>query len=319
MARDAMAQSSGNDVKSKSNGQANGKANGHANGNANGSANGSANTKSSKPRIVDGWLVGGDPKIDADPHFDFGGTIGVSLMMLGFPLLMWYMWVGAHYYDGKFPTRSSSDESYLDFVKHLFQLAYVGAFPHRKAWAIYWVFGTAQCAFYYFMPGVYVKGKALLHNDNKPLMYYCSGVWSFYTTIVAAVALHVTGTFKLYTLIDEFGPIMSVAILSGFIVSIIAYFSAIARGQEHRMTGYPIYDFFMGAELNPRLFEWIDMKMFFEVRLPWYILFLVSLGGAARQYETYGYVTPEMSFLLMAHFLYANACCKGEELIPVSW
>ncbi|KAH0139376.1 Delta(24(24(1)))-sterol reductase like protein, partial [Aureobasidium melanogenum] len=123
----------------------------------------------------------------------------------------------------------------------------------------------------------------------------------------------------LYTLIDEFGPLMSVAILSGFIVSVIAYVSALMRGAQHRMTGHHIYDFFMGAELNPRLFGWLDFKMFFEVRLPWFILFLVTLGGCARQYEQYGYVTGEMAFLLMAHFLYANACCKGEEMIPITW
>ena len=59
--------------------------------------------------------------------------------------------------------------------------------------------------------------------------------------------------------------------------------------------------------------------MFFEVRLPWFILFFVSLGAAARQYEQYGYVSGEVGFLLMAHWLYANACCKGEEMIVTTW
>jgi len=85
------------------------------------------------------------------------------------------------------------------------------------------------------------------------------------------------------------------------------------------MSGYFLYDFFMGAELNPRLFYWLDFKMFFEVRLPWFILFFTTLGACARQYEQYGYVSGELCFLLMAHFLYANACAKGEELIPPTW
>ncbi|KAH9829515.1 sterol reductase/lamin B receptor [Teratosphaeria destructans] len=75
----------------------------------------------------------------------------------------------------------------------------------------------------------------------------------------------------------------------------------------------------MGAELNPRLFGWLDFKMFYEVRVPWFILFLTTASAAARQYEQYGYVTGEVLFLLMAHFLYANACCKGEEMIPPTW
>ena len=67
------------------------------------------------------------------------------------------------------------------------------------------------------------------------------------------------------------------------------------------------------------MFGWLDFKMFFEVRLPWFMLYLISLSAAARQYEIYGYVSGEVAFLLMAHFLYANACGKGEEMIPTTW
>ena len=85
------------------------------------------------------------------------------------------------------------------------------------------------------------------------------------------------------------------------------------------MTGYPIYDFFLGAELNPRMFGILDFKMFFMVRIPWFILFGLSCATAARQYERYGYVSAEALFLVVAHYLYANACAKGEQLIISSW
>ncbi|SMR61929.1 unnamed protein product [Zymoseptoria tritici ST99CH_1E4] len=276
-----------------------------------------ANKKLKEGKIIDGWRVGSDPKIDADPHFDFGGTWGVSAMMIGFPTLMWYMWVGATYYDGKFPSEPSM--TWTQFGKHLVHLAYTGAFPHAKAWAIYWTFFIFEGILYLVMPGVYSTGKPLHHEGGKQLRYYCSGVASFYFSIFVAGILHFTGLFPLYTLIDEFGPIMSVAIISGFLVAIVAYVSAILRGAQHRMTGYPIYDFFMGAELNPRMFDWLDFKMFFEVRLPWYILFFTTLSACARQYELYGYVSGEVGFLLMAHWLYANACSKGEEMIVTTW
>lgn len=259
-----------------------------------------------------------NPKVDEQPRYEFGGSWGVSAMMILFPVLMWYMWIGATYYDGKLPTRETG-QSYGDFFKHLGNLVYTGAFPHARAWTIYWTFFIVQGAMYCLMPGIWTKGKPLAHLGGKQLDYYCSAVASWYATIIGAFVLHFTGTFKLYTIIDEFGPIMSVAIISGFIVSIVAYFSALHRGAEHRMTGSPIYDFFMGAELNPRMFGILDFKMFFEVRLPWFILFLLSLGTAARQYETLGYVSGEVGFVLLAHFLYANACAKGEELIVPTW
>ena len=289
--------------------------NGESNGIPNGAANGK--TKEGK-RLIDGWAPGLDPKIDHDPHFDFGGSWGVSLMMVGFPLLMWYMWIGATYFDGHAPLPENG-ESIVSFVKRLAGLAYEGAYPTKKAWAMYWTFFVTEGLFYLYMPGVYKKGKPLPHEGGKQLDYYCSGIWSFYATCGILGVLHLTGIFKLQTIMDEFGPLMSVSIFSGFIMSFYFYFSALLSGRQHRMTGYPIYDFFMGAELNPRLFGWLDFKMFFEVRIPWYILFLVTASGAARQYEEYGYVSAEFGLLLYAHWLYANACCKGEEIIPPCW
>ncbi|KAG8168456.1 hypothetical protein KVR01_001205 [Diaporthe batatas] len=295
----------------------NGKVNGKANG-ANGHADGANGKVVAEDKVVDGWKPGMDPKIDYSGTLEFGGSLGVSAMMIGFPLLMWYMWIGATYYDGKFPTRAEG-QGWADFFSHLGHLVYTGAYPHARAWATYWIFGAFEVVLYFVAPGVYAYGKPLPHEGGKQLKYYCSGFVSLYITLAVAAVLHVTGTYRLSAIIDEFGPLLSVSILSGYLVAIVAYVSAIARGAQHRMTGYPIYDFFMGAELNPRMFGILDFKMFFEVRLPWYILLLLSVSNAVRQYERYGYVSGEVMFLVMAHWLYANACSKGEELIVTTW
>jgi len=257
-------------------------------------------------------------KIEYTDHFEFGGSWGVLSMMIGFPLLMYYMWIGATYYDGHLPLPADG-QNLQEFFSHLAWLVYDGAFPSLKAWTIYWTFFLFEALCYMFLPGLTVVGRPLDHEGGRQLTYHCSALSSFYTTIVLAVGLHVSGVFKLYTVIDEFGPLMSVAIITGFLISFIAYFSALIRRAQHRITGYPIYDFFMGAELNPRMFGILDFKMFSEVRMPWYILLLITMGGAARQYEMYGFVSGEMGFLLMAHFLYANACSKGEECIIPTW
>ena len=269
-------------------------------------------------RIIDGWEQGKDPRIDYSGHFEFGGSWGVSAIMTGFPVLMYYMWIGATYYNGNFPTPSGG-ETFVDFIARMGNMVYLGAFPSPKAWAMYWIFFMFEVACYLSLPGIWLKGKPLPHLNGRRLDYYCSGIWSLWVTIAVAGVLHVTGIFKLYKIIDEFGPLLSVAILSGFLVSFIAYFSALRRGAQHRMSGYPIYDFFMGAELNPRMFGILDFKMFFEVRLPWYILLLISLATAARQYEQFGFVSGEVGFIVLAHFLYANACGKAEECIVTTW
>ncbi|KAL8726641.1 MAG: hypothetical protein Q9166_006600 [cf. Caloplaca sp. 2 TL-2023] len=259
-----------------------------------------------------------DPADGSNDFLEFGGSLGVSVMMITFPLLMYYLWIGSTFYDGHLPW-PAKDQTMTGFVRQLGSLAYEGAFPNLKAWTMYWGFMIFEAACYLYLPGITVHGKQLPHEGGRRLEYYCSGMWSFYTTIIVAAALHLSGVFKLYTILDEFGPIMSVAIISGFGVSLIAYFSALYRGATIRMTGQPIYDFFMGAELNPRIFGLLDLKMFSEVRLPWYLLFLISCAAAARQYDQFGYITGEIAFLVMAHFLYANACAKGEECITTTW
>ncbi|KAI4119645.1 MAG: hypothetical protein LQ345_000443 [Seirophora villosa] len=259
-----------------------------------------------------------DPAAGLTDDIEFGGSMGVGAMMVTFPLLMYYLWIGATYYDGHLPW-PASHQDFPEFFKQLGNLAYEGAFPNTKAWAVYWGFLMFEAACYLFLPGITVQGKSLPHEGDRRLDYYCSGLWSFYMTIAAAAALHLSDVFPLYTILDEFGPLMSVAIISAFAISFIAYFSALYRGAQIRMTGRPIYDFFMGAELNPRIFGQLDLKMFSEVRMPWYLLFLISAAAATRQYEQFGYVSAEVGFLMMAHFLYANACAKGEECITTSW
>lgn len=275
-------------------------------------------SKASTPKIVDGWAPGLDHRIDYSGEYEFFGPSFVGLMMIGFPVLMWYMWVGMEYYDGKLPW-PTPDQTLGEFAHHLFNLVYTGAFPHAKAWTIYWVFFVGEGILYCVMPGVWGYGKPLAFKNGEQLKYYCSAYWSFYTTIAITAALHFSGVFPLYTILDEFGPLLSVSIFSGWLVAIVAYVSAIARGAQHRMSGNIIYDFFMGAELNPRMFGILDFKMFFEVRIPWFMLFLLSCAAAARQWDRYGYVSGEVGFLVMAHFLYANATSKGEELIITTW
>ena len=74
----------------------------------------------------------------------------------------------------------------------------------------------------------------------------------------------------------------------------------------------------MGASLNPRFFK-VDLKMFSEIRVPWIILFYISLSCLVRDYQVTKSINPNLFFMTLAHFLYVNACMKGEECIPTTW
>jgi len=122
-------------------------------------------------------------------------------------------------------------------------------------------------------------------------MYNCNALLCLWTTIFTAAGLHLSGVFRLTEIIDNFGHIMSVAMIYGFAVSFGMYFHAVATGTQMRMSGSFIYDVFMGASLNPRIGS-VDLKMWAEVRIPWVIVFFLAVSGACKQYDTLGYVTP---------------------------
>jgi delta24(24(1))-sterol reductase len=93
----------------------------------------SSKTTTKSPRYTDG---------ESD-EFEFGGSFGAASLMIGFPLLMWYMWIGATYYDGQFPM-PKADQTWKSFVVDMASLIYQGAYPTPKAWATYWVFFTLE-------------------------------------------------------------------------------------------------------------------------------------------------------------------------------
>lgn len=78
---------------------------------------------------------------------------------------------------------------------------------------------------------------------------HCNALSCFYTTIASGVALHFTGLFRISSIIDRFGELMSVAMIVGFALSIAVYVGAVCfhwGGKPIRMSGNVIYDFFMG-------------------------------------------------------------------------
>ncbi len=187
----------------------------------------------------------------------------------------------------------------------------------------------------FIIPGYKQEGLPVPSLGYKTLMYNCNALWCWYTTIITVSVLHYTGLFNLADIVDNFGHLLTVAMIVGFVVSFAAYFITIALGMQLRMSGNFIYDVWMGAILNPRLGS-IDLKMWLEVRIPWVLMWLMAVSGACKQYQQYGYATPvsssyllkgnsftanikNMCFMVLATGLYINACAKGEELIPQTW
>ena len=98
---------------------------------------GSSKATPERPRYTDG---------ESDES-EFGGSLGAASLMIGFPLLMWYMWIGANYYDGQFPM-PRVDQTWKNFVFDMASLVYEGAYPTPQAWTTYWIFFILEALMY---------------------------------------------------------------------------------------------------------------------------------------------------------------------------
>uniref|UniRef100_A0A6B2L5L0 Delta(24(24(1)))-sterol reductase n=1 Tax=Arcella intermedia TaxID=1963864 RepID=A0A6B2L5L0_9EUKA len=192
------------------------------------------------------------------------------------------------------------------------------AAPTPFAIAVYCGFIAFQALLAIFVPGFEVHGLPVPSEGNVSLPYRCNGVPSWYITLITLAVLHVTHIFRLDQVLEHFGSLITVAMIFSDILAVLEYVSAIMMGKAVRMTGNVIYDFFMGAWLNPR-FGKFDLKFWAETRVAWILLFVLTLSAAVTQFEKEGTVSPSMLFMVLAHFLYTNACMKGEECILTTW
>lgn len=157
---------------------------------------------------------------------------------------------------------------------------------------------------------------------GKKLPYLCNGYSCYYLCVFGLIAVHYAGLFPLTYLIDHFGECLIASMVIGDVTSIFWYVYGLLFADEYNgksaHTGIAIYDFFMGTVLYPRI-GIVDIKMVAEVRWSWLTLMMITMSCAAKQLETTGTISPQMAFMLVAHWLYSNATVKGEHCIPCTW
>ena len=248
---------------------------------------------------------------------EFGGTVGAAVIITLSHALILYLWIAWRFHDGAvFYPAEISDVG--PFFARIWGHIVANATPSLSTFAIYWTFLVVQGLMAALLPGLEIKGLPIPSRGGQRLVYRVNGVTSWWLTLASVAVLHFTGIFPLQTIYEQFGSLMIAAIITANAIAIAAYYGAKITGNAERMSGSFLYDFFMGAWLNPRIGK-LDLKMWAEVRVSWLTLFLLTASGAAHQYASHGTVSSPMIFLVVAHFLYANVCVKGEECIPTTW
>ncbi|EEQ98066.1 conserved hypothetical protein [Perkinsus marinus ATCC 50983] len=254
--------------------------------------NNNNNNKAVKPKIV-----------ATRKWFDLAGYLG--LLAFSHSIVL-YLATSIRLYRGHVfnPMRLWFDEGFtilLDDVKENFLEAAV--------W--YFAFIAFEMFLGVVLPGVVVKGLPLANGDR--LVYNCNALAAWYVTLITLAALHLTSIWSITRLTDYYYSLVLLTMLAADITSVYMWFTGWMAGLSSGEG--QVADFIMGTWLNPRLFGGrLDLKMFFEVRVSWMLLFILTLACSIKSGFSGG-----MFIILTAHFLYANSCIKGEECIPTTW
>ena len=147
-----------------------------------------------------------------------------------------------------------------------------------RAWQLLGAYALFEALLQVYLPGKPFKA-TMTANGNVPV-YKANGVQSLVVTVVAFFACWRFGLTSPKEVYDLFGEMLAgMAIFSVFFCVFLQIKGHVAPTDEDSGScGNPIYDFFIGRELNPRIGSF-DLKFFCELRpglIGWTVL---NLGG----------------------------------------
>ncbi|XP_078058916.1 delta(14)-sterol reductase TM7SF2 [Mustelus asterias] len=233
---------------------------------------------------------------------EFGGPLGALLLPVFLPCSVLYLLFACRTQDAGV----SSLPSPLPSASELWDL---DAFLLVLGW-----FGL-QAVLYMLPLGKVTQGLPL--RDGSTLSYRVNGLQAFVVTCLL-LGLGLLGGLRLSPLHDRCVQLAVAATVASFALSVFLYArslcvpeSVLAPGGN---SGNPIYDFFIGHELNPRVGNF-DLKYFCELRPGLTGWLVINLAMLMKESELHG--SPSLAMILVNSFqlLYVLDALWHEEAV----
>ncbi|KAI5952298.1 ERG24 [Candida jiufengensis] len=258
-------------------------------------------------------------------HKEFNGLSGAIGITLGLPIvLIFFAFVTNDNYSlqGINLQLAKVVDQLPSNKQEFFELCF-----NKKVWAAYmsWFWGLVLLD--RIIPGKNLDGTKL--RDGTKLNYKINGIGMSITLIVLLISrVFIVSNYNLPELqfiYDNQIPLLFTCIIFSFLLATFVYIISFIPlthqngvGTKERIlsvngnTGNPIYDWFIGRELNPRIGGW-DIKLFCELRPGMLLWFLINLSCAHNQYHKLGYVTDSMILIIVLQAFYTFDGVLNEE------
>jgi hypothetical protein len=236
------------------------------------------------------------------PHYEFGGPyLGPIGIMVGLPLISFAYATLCGGTSSSAPTWPNVD------VRALTVDSVVSAIKgswDTEVFLIYVAYFLMQVVFYLALPAKMQAGVPL-KGSGKSLTYPMNGLHSLVLTVAVVAAIDAFKPFgDAYTWVwiyDHWSQLITSTIVFSFALSVFLYwhsFQASAGILADGAAGIPLYDFFLGRELNPRVLSGqLDLKFFCELRPGLVMWLLINISSAYKQMALSGASRPDLWML----------------------
>ncbi|KAH8667375.1 ergosterol biosynthesis ERG4/ERG24 [Tricladium varicosporioides] len=177
--------------------------------------------------------------------------------------------------------------------------------PTIKASIGYGAWLLFQATLYQFLPSALSTGQ--LTPAGNLLKYRTNGLLAWAVTHWLFVATSMYGILDPAIIAKNWEGLLVIANVWGFALTMIAYAKAhLAPTHEgdRKFSGSKLYDLYMGVELNPRMGELFDFKLFINGRPGIIAWTLIDLSFIAYQYQLHGFITNSILVSTALHTIY---------------
>ncbi|RSL82207.1 hypothetical protein CEP51_005305 [Fusarium floridanum] len=162
-----------------------------------------------------------------------------------------------------------------------------------------------QALLFRYLPGDTHKGQ--LTPAGYILSYRINGLSAWITTHVLYIALSLAGVLDPGFIPRNWSSLIGAMNLAGYVISAFAFVKAYAmptHPEDRKFSGSSLYDFYMGIELNPRLGDNFDLKLFSNGRPGMIAWTLIDFSNMAYQYQTQQYIEPSLILITILQTIY---------------